>query len=59
MCCVVCIPKLNELEPNKGTAYTYHCDSIIEQGLSKDNNVEDLIDVDFLKDREHGDRVHG
>ena len=39
--------------------HTYHNDSIIEQALSKNDNIELLIDTDVLKDVEHSHWVHG
>lgn len=36
---------------------TYDSDGVIKQRLAKDDNVENFIDVDFLEDGEHSDRV--
>ena len=38
---------------------THHADSVIEQGLAKQHNVEDLVDVDLLKDGEDCDGIDG
>ncbi len=37
---------------------TYHSDSIIEQALSKYNNIELLMDADVLKHSEHSHRFY-
>lgn len=38
---------------------THDSDGVIKQRLSKHNNVEDFIDVDFLKNGEYSDRIDG
>ena len=31
------------------TSSSYHSDCVVEQGLTKDDNVENFIDVNFFK----------
>ena len=38
---------------------TYHCYAIVEQRLSKHNDIKHLIDMDFFKHRDDRDRIHG
>ncbi len=38
---------------------TYNSDGVIKQRLSKDDDIENFIDVNFLKDGQDGDRVDG
>lgn len=40
-------------------SFTHHCDSIIEQRLAEDQDVELFIDVNVLKDSKHGHGIHG
>ncbi len=37
---------------------SHHSDSIVEQWFTKHQDVQQFIDVDLLKDREHSDRIH-
>ena len=41
------------------TPPTHHADSVVEQGLAKQDDVEDFVDVDLLKDSEDGHGVDG
>ena len=34
---------------------THDCDGVVEERLAEDDDVEDLVDVDLLKDGENGD----
>lgn len=36
----------------------HHSDGVIEQRFSEDKDMEQLIDVNFLEDGQHGHRVH-
>ena len=40
-------------------SYTYHSDTVVEQRFTEDDDVEQLIDVDRLKDSEYSDWVDG
>ena len=35
---------------------TDHCDAVVEKGLPKHQDVQDLVDMDLLK---HGNHSHG
>lgn len=37
----------------------HHSDSVIEERLSKHQDVQQLVDVDLLEHSQNGDRVHG
>lgn len=36
---------------------SHHGDAVVEKRLAEDNDVKHLIDMDFLKDGQDGDRV--
>lgn len=40
------------------TVHSHHGDSIIEQGLAKDDDKESVVDVHLLKDSQHSHGVH-
>ena len=42
-----------------GGSITYDGDSVVEERLAEDDDVEQLVDVDGLEDGEHGDGVDG
>ena len=42
-----------------GGCITYDGDSVVEERLAEDDDVEQLVDVDGLEDGEHGDGVDG
>ena len=37
---------------------TYDSDSIVKQGLSKDYNVQDFVNVDLLEDGQDGNGIY-
>ena len=47
------------MQPISLVCTTHHSDGVVEERLSEDDDVEDLVDVDLLEDGEDGDRVDG